>query len=128
MIFEVLAVTLSIFVLDTINFSVFGGWENVYAPAIRAVTGKPPSPPDTLAALLSWLCVGTLALAFAKCPALDTWHIAALGALVYGVFDFTTKAMFPDYPWRAVLIDIAWGAFVTTAGALLARHLMKKSL
>lgn len=37
---------------------------------------------------------------------------ALLGLLVYGVFDFTSHAIFKFWPARAILLDITWGAFL----------------
>lgn len=32
-----------------------------------------------------------------------------LGALMYGTFDLTNKAIFKDYPWLYTISDMTWG-------------------
>jgi len=44
-----------------------------------------------------------------------------LGMLSFGVFDFTNKAVFQNYPWNVVYIDIAWGCFLNIATLYLAK-------
>lgn len=43
---------------------------------------------------------------------------ALLGFVAYGTYDFTNFATLKDWPVNVVLIDVVWGAFVTTMTAL----------
>lgn len=58
------------------------------------------------------------------------WHWAALngaffGLLTYGTYDLTNYATVRDWPFIVVVVDMAWGAFVTatvaTCGYIAAR-------
>lgn len=42
---------------------------------------------------------------------------AALGFLVYAVYNFTNMALLKSWPWPVTLVDIAWGAVLTAAAA-----------
>lgn len=42
---------------------------------------------------------------------------AALGLLVYGVYNFTNMALLKDWSGRVVAIDTCWGMFLTAAAA-----------
>jgi uncharacterized membrane protein len=46
------------------------------------------------------------------------------GLIVYGVFDFTNMAIFPNYDWKLGLFDIFWGIFVSTSVLLISSHLL----
>lgn len=41
----------------------------------------------------------------------------AAGLFAYGTYDLTNLAVLRDWPWRVAVVDIAWGAFVSAAGA-----------
>lgn len=56
---------------------------------------------------------------FVILPELETNNIsismakgAFFGVVCYGSFDFTCYAIFKDFPFAVVLLDIAWGAFI----------------
>jgi len=44
------------------------------------------------------------------------------GFILYGVFDFTNLAIFKDYDWKAALVDMLWGGFLT----MIAVHITTK--
>jgi uncharacterized membrane protein len=50
---------------------------------------------------------------------------ALLGFLAYATYDLTNRATLSTWPWKVVIVDIAWGTFLTgmaaTAGYLLTR-------
>lgn len=56
---------------------------------------------------------------------------ALLGLFCYATFELTSMSMLRDWSWAVVVIDIAWGSFVTavssTAGLLVANWLAAKS-
>lgn len=37
-----------------------------------------------------------------------------LGLTIYGVFDFTFKTMFPEYPNKMLIMDMLWGGILFT--------------
>ena len=55
---------------------------------------------------------------------------ALFGLFCYATFELTSMAMLRDWSWTVVVVDIAWGSFVTavasTAGLLVANWLMGK--
>jgi uncharacterized membrane protein len=42
---------------------------------------------------------------------------AALGLVVYGVYNFTNMALLKDWAWQVTALDMAWGVFLTAAAA-----------
>jgi uncharacterized membrane protein len=44
-------------------------------------------------------------------------HGAVLGALAYGIYEFTNKATLRGWDWSLVAVDTAWGALLTGATA-----------
>jgi len=46
------------------------------------------------------------------------------GLIVYGVFDFTNMAIFPNYNWKLGLLDIFWGIFVSISVLLISSHIL----
>jgi uncharacterized membrane protein len=44
-------------------------------------------------------------------------HRAVFGLFCYGTYDLTALAVIRDWPASLTFIDIAWGAFVSAAGA-----------
>ena len=55
---------------------------------------------------------------------------ALFGLFCYATFELTSMSMLKDWSWAVVVVDIAWGAFVTavssTAGLLVANWLVPK--
>jgi len=79
-----------------------------------------------------YLCFALGAVYFAVIPALNGGGLslalingALLGFLAYGTFEATNMTILKDYQWSLVIVDTAWGAFVTAlssaAGYLAAR-------
>ena len=69
---------------------------------------------DLIAALMFYLLV-PLAYIFLILPLskneTDAFKYGILlGALMYGTFDLTNKAIFKDYPWSYTVADMTWGA------------------
>lgn len=64
-----------------------------------------------------------------------TWQSTVLygalfGLFCYATFELTSMSMLRDWSWAVVVVDIAWGSFVTavasTAGLLVANWLTSK--
>ena len=59
---------------------------------------------------------------FAVLPSGGDWQRALLlgalfGVFCYGTYDLTSLAVLKDWPLQVALVDIAWGAAVSAAGA-----------
>ena len=56
---------------------------------------------------------------------------ALFGLFCYSTFELTSMSMLKDWSWAVVVVDIAWGTFVTavssTAGLLVANWMVGKS-
>ena len=56
---------------------------------------------------------------------------ALFGFFCYATFELTSMSMLKNWSWAVVVVDIAWGAFVTavsaTAGLLVANWLVPKA-
>ena len=90
--------------------------------------------PDVIwpAALLFYLIYIAGLLVFAVVPALDSGSMVKalvlggfLGFFAYATFDLTCMALFKDFPWVVVVVDLLWGmvlsALVTLSGYGLGR-------
>jgi uncharacterized membrane protein len=57
-------------------------------------------------------------------------YCALFGLFCYATFELTSMSMLKDWSWAVVVVDIAWGTFVTavssTAGLLVANWLVPK--
>lgn len=49
---------------------------------------------------------------------------AALGLVIYGVYDFTNLALLAHWTWRVAALDVAWGAFSGALVATLAKYVL----
>ncbi|MFC5496595.1 DUF2177 family protein [Caenimonas terrae] len=78
--------------------------------------------PNLVAAAAFYLLYPVGLVVFAVLPAGGDWpRTLALGALFgafcYGTYDLTSLAILKDWPLPVTLVDIAWGAVVSAAGA-----------
>jgi uncharacterized membrane protein len=60
-------------------------------------------------------------LVFAVLPGLEVESLprtvllaAFFGLVAYATFDLTSVALFRDFPWRVVAVDLTWGCALTT--------------
>lgn len=79
--------------------------------------------PNLVAAAIFYFAYPVGLMVFAVVPSGgDVMRALALGALfglfAYGTYDITNLAVMRDWSLRLTLIDIAWGTFVSAAGAL----------
>ena len=75
------------------------------------------------AAFYVFYIAGTLIFAIRPALVTKNWRLALrLGALFgffcYMTYEFTNMATLRDWPLNVVLIDLAWGTFITAAGAM----------
>lgn len=79
--------------------------------------------PHALAAAAFYLLYPVGVVIFGVLPAQGDWQRALMmgglfGLFAYGTYDLTGLAVMRDWPLRITLIDIAWGTFVSAAGAV----------
>lgn len=87
------------------------------------------------AILFYLLYVGGIVI-FVSGGASSTWQSSLLygalfGLFCYATFELTSMSMLKDWSWAVVVVDIAWGSFVTaissTAGLLVANWVAAKT-
>lgn len=72
------------------------------------------------------LSVFVLPLVSALGSTLSTFLYGALfGLVLYGVYDFTNYAIFPDYSLKILVIDILWGSLLCGLITVLAVYLSR---
>ena len=49
-----------------------------------------------------------------------------LGLLIYSVFDLTTKAIFKNWEYKAVIIDSLWGGSLFAITTILTKKIIEK--
>ncbi len=70
------------------------------------------------AAIIAYLCMALIVTLFLpnKLTGSYLWtgllYSAALGFLVFAIFDFTNLALLKDYPLSFVIVDVLWGTFL----------------
>jgi len=66
--------------------------------------------------LLTWLIIAIGVFVFAVHPATSLTHAmtlgAALGFLMYAVYDLTNLTFLQNYPVKFAVVDIVWGTFL----------------
>lgn len=86
-----------------------------YEPWLRLVNGQ--LQPVWWATLMVYLCFALSVVVFIA-PLADNsplWaavYGALLGAVIYGIYDFTCIAIFKDFPVMMGLLDWMWGTFL----------------
>lgn len=108
----------SVAVVTAIGFLLDQAWfsltlQSIYTPAIVAVTGTDPIF-SWLPAGLSWVSISALVVLLERlCPRTARLpYSAMIGGLVYSIYNTTVKALFVNYSWPAVILDIMWGSFL----------------
>lgn len=104
-----------------------GAWLGLMVPRFyRDQLGGLMRPkPDVTAAAAFYLLyvVGVVVLVVRPGEALgwSAWTCAAAGALfgavAYGTYDLTSRAVVRDFPWALALVDIVWGTVLTACVA-----------
>lgn len=128
---------LSCVILDYIVLNKLGILAAVYRPAIDAVMRKTDEEKRAkhefgyVAAFLSWSCVAAFVCMMTVLTwKLDFWPRQCItllsGFLLYAVFDFTLKFIFPIYHWKAIIVDLAWGTCMTYMVHHITRAVMMK--
>ncbi len=113
-----LATLLAIGVLDAVWLGVIA--RRFYAEGIGHLMAERPWWPAAVAFYLLYP-VGVTVLAVQ--PAGGDWTRAlalglAAGLFAYGTYNLTNLAVLRGWPWHLAVVDIAWGAGVSAAGAL----------
>ena len=100
---------------------------NLFGKVVKKMTNKKMKV-NFKAAVLSYMCM-IIGARYLGLPNIKNNNIfndslyygTLLGLLSFGVFDFTNKAVFQNYPWNVAYIDIAWGCFLNIATLYLAK-------
>lgn len=94
----------------------------LYKPALGDLLADPPN--LRVAALFYLLYVAGIVF-FAVLPAVEhrSWLAALgtgalLGLVAYGTYDFTNLSTLKNWPLTLSLVDVAWGAVVTSLAAI----------
>ena len=83
-------------------------------------------------AVLFYLLYTAGILVFVSATA-TSWQQAALfgallGCLCYATFDLTSLALIKGWTWKAAIVDISWGTFVTATSAAAGVAIVKQVL
>lgn len=121
--------------MTAIAFGVLdGAWLGVIAQGTyQSAFGPLLADPMNAPAAAAFYVIYTLGIThFATAPGLRSRSIrtatlqgAALGLVAYATFDLTSLAVIEGYPVGIVPIDMAWGAFATSAAAAAATAVLR---
>ena len=78
---------------------------------VKSIQGTPISM-NLLGASLSYITMAFALYYFVLREKRSVFDAALLGLCVYGVFDFTNKALFNNWDWITVGIDMLWGSIL----------------
>ena len=124
-----------LFVIMAIDIILWLSWSaNVlYKPAYRRA--GLPWKPSGLPGIGAWICIA-IGLYFFVLPRIDTntkhrllsaFLMGALfGFVLYGTYDFTTLAIFPNLPPSIIVIDVLWGSLLCGTATFLVTWCLKK--
>lgn len=106
-------------------------YQALYQPRLGHLFAAAPS---WLPIILFYLLYAAGVVFFATLPALrenaPLWRAfvagAALGLVAYGTYDLTNQATMKAWPAVITVIDLAWGAFLTGAAALVATYIARR--
>lgn len=107
---------------------------NLFAKAFiqKQVGPMLASKPDWLAGVIFYLIFTAGIIYFAILPAPNlkqaAWNGAFLGLLCYGTYELVNKSLLAGWPWKLVVVDIAWGLIVGTCTAGLSWYIRDKWL
>mgnify|MGYP006288730927 CR=1 FL=1 len=89
--------------------------------------------PDLMIAAGFYLVYAIGIVIFAIKPALadQNWHLALIygalfGFMCYGTYDMTNLATLKNWPVSVVVVDIAWGTFLTAFSAVIGYFAVQK--
>jgi uncharacterized membrane protein len=124
---DLIKITIIVLILDHIWISNYMG--KLFSKLVKKMTNKKMKV-NLKAAVLAYICM-VLGLRYLGLPNIKENNIAndslfygtLLGLLSFGVFDFTNKAVFSDYSWDVVYVDIAWGIFLNIATLYLTKKI-----
>lgn len=124
---DLLKILIIVLILDYIWISKYMG--KLFGKLVKKMTKKKMKV-NLKAAVLAYICM-VLGLRYLGLPNIKDNNIAndslfygtLLGLLSFGVFDFTNKAVFSDYSWDVVYVDIAWGCFLNIATLYLTKKI-----
>ena len=94
--------------VDIVYLQVISGYFN---RVVKSIQGTPISM-NLLGASLSYITMAFALYYFVLREKRSVFDAALLGLCVYGVFDFTNKALFTNWDWTTIGIDVLWGSIL----------------
>lgn len=90
----------------------------VIAPTLSKYAKQLVAPrPDAVAGIIFYVVYVSLVVFLTEKLATSVTQAAIygalLGALAYGTYEFTNKAVIKDWPWPMVAVDFTWGIILT---------------
>lgn len=96
----------------------------LYQPSIGHLMRPDFDPWAAASFYVLYFCgVGFFAVAPARRVGTAWLRGVLFGLVAYGTYDLTNQATLTGWPWHVTLIDLCWGAFVTSCAAALARRI-----
>ncbi len=123
----------SVFIMDMIWLGVIA--KNIYAENIGMLLRKSGDvmTPIWWAAVVVYVCI-TLGILFFVLPKAHGDYFLALasgtllGAVTYGIYDFTNYSILANWPWKITLIDFIWGIVLCGLSSLFSAFIQNRFL
>jgi uncharacterized membrane protein len=126
-----LATITFVFIMDMIWLGVIA--KNIYAENIGMLLRKSGGvmTPIWWAAVVVYICIALGVLFFVLPKAQGDYFLALafgalLGAITYGIYDFTNYSILLNWPWKITLIDFTWGTILCGLSSLFAAFIQSR--
>ncbi len=105
---DIIIITILILVIDC--FYLYG-IRNIFSKQIMDVQNSPLKM-DFLAAVLCYILIVFGLYYFIIREKKSVFEAFMLGAVIYGIYELTTKAIITNWRWETVLLDSVWGGIL----------------
>lgn len=102
-----------------------------YEKEIGSLLLKRPNMPAAIAFYVIYIMGVTFLVVYPAFMQEGSHHLmvavnaAVVGLLTYATYDLTNMATLKNWSYRVVIIDMAWGVFVTTVASLIAYSILE---
>lgn len=103
---KIIVIMLSI---DSLYLKYIGS--RLFAPMVQNIQGTRMKL-ELLSALIAYLFLVIVLYVFIIQPHKTPWNAFILGMCIYGIYDFTNKAIFRNYDWIPAVVDTIWGGIL----------------